>query len=58
MDWPGRVVRSMAEEFEVRGENSTSLSWVNHSWYWIEAVLKCLFLVIGSESLKFDNGSI
>ena len=36
----------------------TSPSWVNHSWYSIEAVFKCLLLDIGSESVQFDNGSI
>ena len=36
----------------------TSQSEVNHSWYYIETVFKCLFLDIGSESLQFDNASI
>ena len=39
-------------------ESVTSLSWVNQSRHYIEAVFKCLFLDIGSEILQFDNASI
>ena len=35
-----------------------SPSWVNHSRYQREAVFKCLFLDIESESLQFYNASI